>query len=528
MISKEKIQSLDINGIIRQTLQLLKAGQTDNAIAFCQQNINNKPHNIELKIVLSHAYQQKGLFDEMLIVIQEACEINNQHFAAQLRLVECLIYCSHIAQAIKTIDKLAQNHEADATKLAKIAELYLHVAQHQKVANTHQQTLKLQAENPIFLYNLAAAKISTGEIHGSKKLLTKLINIAPLDFDAYSMRSGLATANKEHNHTDELKQLLQQNSTNSKAIIALGFALAKEFEDLGEYEQSWHYLELANSTRKKNLRYQVQNDINAIETIIANINSKSLDKNKTADNKQSPIFILGLPRSGSTLTDRILSSHPQVSSLGEINAFAFALMHCVGEHQGKNQLIEKSAKVNFDCLADKYSQACKGYGFKETFLIDKTPLNFLYLGLIKKAYPQAKIIHIKRHPMDACYAIYKTLFRMGYPFSYDLDDLGRYYIAYTKLMKHWQNTFVDGFYELNYEDLVTNSEDAAKKLLNYCQLTWNPKVLAMQKNKTPTATASAVQVRQGIYTSSVAKWKNYAKHLQALKSQLEAAGIDCE
>jgi tetratricopeptide (TPR) repeat protein len=528
MISEEKVNTLDINGIIRQIVQLLKAGQVDNAIAFCQQNINQRPHNSDLKIVLSHAYQQKGLFDEMLVVTEEACEIDKNHFAAQCRLIECLIYCSEMALAIKTIDNLAQDYNDDATKLAKIAELYLHAGQHQKVAKTHKRALELQPQNPAFMYNLAAALINTGEIEQSKTLLDKLINIAPHDFDAYSMRSGLAKASKEHNHSQELKQLLQQNNTNSKATIALGFALAKELEDLGDYQQSWHYLAKANAARRKQMRYQVSNDINAIDTIIKTTNQQNLNKNETANNKQNPIFILGLPRSGSTLTDRMLSSHPQVASLGEHNAFAFALMHCVGEHQGKKQLIEKSLKVNFDCLADKYSQATQGYGFKQALLIDKTPLNFLYLGLIKKAFPQAKIIHIYRHPMDACYAIYKTLFRMGYPFSYDLEDLGRYFIAYTKLMKHWQRTFKDSFYPLKYEDLVNNPENTAKNLLDYCQLKWNPKVLAMHKNTAPTATASAVQVRQGIYTSSVHKWKNYAQQLQPLKTQLEQAGIRCE
>lgn len=532
MSSKGENTVPDVNGVIQQILQLLKLGRVDDAIAFCQQNINNYPQQLELKIVLSHAYQKKGLFDEMLAVAQEvydeANEINANHFTAVVRYIECAIYCSQVGKAISLNDKLAKQHTKDATKLAKIAELYLHLGQHQKVVNTHQKTVNLMPNNPIYLYNLAAAKINTGELIDSQKLLKQLVQIAPKDFDAYNMRSGLTTANEDKNHTAELQQLLLQNRNNPKATIALGFALAKEYEDLGEHQKSWHYLENANQARKNNLSYRIDNDIDAIKHIMQTINQDALSQSETSNSKHAPIFIVGLPRSGTTLTDRILSSHTQVSSLGEINALAFALMHCVGGHQGKNQLIEKSVKINFNELAEKYTQATRGYGMTETHLIDKTPLNFLYLGLIKKAFPKAKIIHVKRHPMDSCYAIYKTLFRMGYPFSYSLDDLASYYISYNKIMQHWEKCFDNAFYELNYEDLVNDTENTAKKLLDYCQLKWTPEVLAMQKNNTPTATASAVQVRQNIYTTSVAKWKNHSKQLQGLKSQLEQAGINCD
>ncbi len=535
MSSKEDRAIPGGNGVIQQILQLLKLGRVDDAIAFCQQNINKFPNRLEFKIVLSHAYQQKGLFDEMLAVAQEAYEAYEEsdntdanHFTAAVRFIECAIYCSQVAQAIATNDSLAIQHANDAQKLARIAELYLHLGQHIKVAETHQKAVDLMPNNPIYLYNLAAAKINTGELEDSKKLLKQLIKIAPQDFDAYNMRSGLTTASQEQNHTSELQRMLLQHTSNPKASIALGFSLAKEYEDLGNHQKSWHNLDNANKARKKNLSYCVENDIDAIEHIMQTINHHSLAQHETSHCKHTPVFIVGLPRSGTTLTDRILSSHNQVSSLGEINALAFSLMHCVGEHQGKIQLIEKSVKIDFNSLANKYTQATRGYGMTEAYLIDKTPLNFLYLGLIKKAFPNAKIVHVKRHPMDSCYAIYKTLFRMGYPFSYDLDDLANYYIAYTNLMKHWDTCFENAFYELNYEDLVNNTEETVKELLNYCQLKWNPNVLTMHKNRSPTATASAVQVRQNIYTTSVAKWKNHSKSLQGLKSQLEQAGINCD
>lgn len=525
MISKEPS---DINGIVQQAISYLKKGQSDNAIIFCQQQMKTFTKHPEINIILSQAHQQKGAFDAMLTAAQSAVDINANHFTAQLRLIECLIYCSKVAQATEHIDVLAKKYTADSIKLSRVAELYLHCGQHLKVAQSHQAALNLQPQNPAFMYNLAAAKINLGELSVSNSLLNQVIKLSPNDFDAYTTRSGLFKATKQVNNTEQLQQVLDNNSENPKATVALGFALAKEHEDMGHYSTSWDYLATATQARRKQMNYQVDNDVQAIENIMQNITCKKLNENQSNFSKDSPVFIMGLPRSGTTLVDRILSSHNDVASLGEINSLAFSLIHAVGNHKGKQQLIEKSTAIDFAFMAEKYTSATRGYGNKEKYLIDKTPLNYLYLGLIKRAFPNAKIIHVKRNAMDSCYAMFKTLFRMGYPFSYDLQDLGRYTIAYDKLMGHWQNEFPNSFFNLRYEELVSDSETTAKALLEYCDVPWNPSVLQMHLNQAPTATASAVQVREKIHSSSVAKWKKYEKQLSVLSTQLKEAGINID
>jgi len=524
MISNPALES---QNSLKQAMAYLKQSNSLAAIALCQEQISLDNTRIEFWHLLSQAHQSCGEFDPMLEAIQTATTLQPHNFQLQIRLIECYIYCGEVKKAIATLDKMAKN-TTEANKLARIAELYLHCSQHQKVAHYHQLAVNSEPNNPLFLYNLAAAKINLGDSQASEALLNKVIALSANDFDAYTMRSGLRTASLKNNNISHLQELYASNFNHPQAKIALGFALAKEYEDMQQWDESWNSLKKANTARRKQMHYRVENDVQAINHIIQTITAQNLGNSQDSGSNVAPIFIVGLPRSGTTLVDRLLSSHTHVASLGEINSFAFSLIHSVGHHQGKQQLIEKSSRADFAFLAKNYSQATRGYGMNEAFLIDKTPLNFLYIGLIKKAFPKAKIIHLQRHPLDSCFAMYKTVFRMGYPFSYSLEDLSQYYIAYHRLMQHWRKQFPHSIYDLSYEKLVTAPEQQAKSLLNYCQLDWQEQVLDMHLNTAPTATASATQVRQRIYSSSVGKWKRYKQHLQPLQSSLQTAGIHCE
>jgi len=237
-----------------------------------------------------------------------------------------------------------------------------------------------------------------------------------------------------------------------------------------------------------------------------------------------PLFVVGLPRSGSTLMDRILCSHPAITSRGESTDLALALMQTAGPSTSKSDLVRQSAQLDFNALGERY---CRHLGTGPALRqIDKTPANFLYLGLIFAALPQARIVHIRRQPMDVCYAIYKTLFRRAYPFSYDLQDLGRYWLAYDRLMAHWRAVLpADRFLEVDYEDLVANQEAISRRLVAHAGLPWDAACLAFERNTAPSLTASAAQVRQPIYTSSVGLWRQYENQLAPLVALLRQAGI---
>ena len=185
-----------------------------------------------------------------------------------------------------------------------------------------------------------------------------------------------------------------------------------------------------------------------------------------------------------------------------------------------------SLKMDFSRLGRNYIAAARqATDSTSPHFIDKLPLNFLYCGLIHRALPNAKIIHMVRNPLDTCYAVYKTLFGQAYPFSYDLDELANYYIAYRKLMTHWQKVIPGVIIDIAYEDVVADFEQQARRLIDNCGLDWEPECLEFHKSKAVSTTASAVQIRQPVYTSSIQKWRYYERQLAPLKARLVAAGL---
>jgi hypothetical protein len=247
--------------------------------------------------------------------------------------------------------------------------------------------------------------------------------------------------------------------------------------------------------------------------------------------EDGPIFIVGLPRSGTSLVERILSSHSTVASAGELDCFALSLTHAARRRLGRAQiprqeLVAVSATLDFQALGRDYLERARATFEGTGRFIDKMPLNYLYCGLIRRALPRARIIHVFRRPMAAGYAMYKTLFKSGYPFSYDLGEIAQYYAAYRRLMAHWRMTLPGVIYDASYEALVADQIGETRKLLEYCGLEWEDACVAFHRNPVPITTASASQVRRPLYDTSVSQWRHYEAQLAGLKTALEAQGVD--
>jgi hypothetical protein len=312
--------------------------------------------------------------------------------------------------------------------------------------------------------------------------------------------------------------------------------LAKELEDLHRFDEAFVNLQEGAHRRRLGMQYDIAEDEAAMATIARVFDREMLASPTAGFDSCCPVFILGLPRSGTTLVDRIISSHSQVESLGEHTTLALAVMNFAAQAggltnpaaSGKPALIESSARIDFAALGKRYCEAVKGFGSGAPRLVDKTPQNFLYLGLIHLALPNARIIHMRRNAMDSCYAIYKTLFRAGYPFSYSLQEVGRYYIAYDRLMEHWRSAIPESFLDVDYERVIADPESETRRLLDYLQLEWEDGCLEFHRHSGPAATASAAQVRQPIYSSSVGLWRSYERQLSPLAAKLREQGIDVD
>jgi len=398
----------------------------------------------------------------------------------------------------------------------------------------YQKAIALQPGVDLFQANLAACGVYLGKIEESRTIYRALLNRFPGHRRNHYQLSRLGKA-KDSSHVDQMKEILRTGDDSPEKNIFMYYAIGKELEDLEQWEEAFEFYQQGGDAVTSVASYDVADDIAVIDKIIEVCNADWLasdDELSTGDSSdKTPIFIVGLPRTGTTLTERIVSSHSQVASLGETQFLQMVIRRESGVQSVENinpEMIEVVAGNELWPVAEGYLDAVRYRLGDEPMFIDKLPFNFLFLGFIVKAYPDARIIHLGRNPMDACFSMYKQVFTWAYKFSYSLERLGQYYVAYDRLRNHWREVLQDRLIEVEYEALVTDQEGQTRILLDRLGLEFEESCLNFQDNTSPSATASSVQVRNKVNTASVGKWTRFATQLQPLKEHLESAGISLD
>ena len=501
---------------------LLRVRQSAGAEIFARE-LTARSDSAEGHILLGRALQQQGRLQEALQAADAALRIKG-HPAATLLAIECRLQADEYERGLRELRGLEGDALGHWRLLQDVGNLYVHLNLHVDAERCYARAAALAPDEPQALYNWATCLTALGQLEKAERMLDRVIALAPDDHDAYYNRSTLRRQTVERNHVGELSHALSTSSPTGR--IALGYALAKELEDLRRYPESFATLKDAADARRRVLNYRVEDDVATMAQIARAFSADYCRDSTRAALETRPIFIVGLPRSGTTLVDRILSSHSEVQSRGESSDLAAILMHMAGPVADKKALVRRATELDATEVGRSYCARLPRNGAPR--VIDKTPMNFLYLGLIAAAMPQARIIHVRRQPLDVCYAMYKTLFRMAYPFSYDLADLARYYLAYADLMQHWRDVLGVRLIEIDYEALVADQEHVTRRLLDACALPWEESCLKFHRNESPTLTASAAQVREPLYNSSVGLWRHYEHELQPLVERLRVGGMVAE
>jgi hypothetical protein len=302
----------------------------------------------------------------------------------------------------------------------------------------------------------------------------------------------------------------------------LGYALGKELEDIGDHDQAFRFYALGASARRSALRYDVREDLGKLDRIRQAFSREWLASAPPADGPPDFGFILGLPRSGTTLIERVMTSHPDVASNGETDNLLAALME--GADPGAGDVFDQVAGADPDIVAPAYARRARRDGFR--LVLEKLPMNYLYAGAIRLTLGNAKIVLVSRSAGDNAFAMFSTLFGAGYPFSYDLRELGAYLVAYHHLVRHWKAAIGSALMEVRYEDFVEAPAKVGPGIAEHLGVAWRDDMVRIENNRTPSATASAVQIRSPIYKSAVGRWRRYAAHLAPMTDALRVAGID--
>ncbi len=458
-------------------------------------------------------------------------QLNPDRYDAAIELANQHVIAKRNGDALELLDSYGSMLTNSPRYLDMAGTAYSTIGKPEKSWPLYVKANELQPGIDVLEANLAACAVYLGKIDKAEKIYKKLLKKFPAHQRNHYQLSRLKKA-QDKTHIRAMQKELNSNTLSADKNIFLYYALGKEFEDLEEWDEAFRYYQIGGNAVSKSSKYKVEKDIAIIDRLIEKCDAKwfAQEENESAKHSEhQPIFIVGLPRTGTTLTERILASHSKVCSFDE-TSFIQSACRVESGVQTKERLnldiVDALTDVPMHRIADRYIESVRYRLAEEPFFIDKLPFNFLYLGYIAKAFPNAKIVHLKRHPMDACFSMYKQVFtNWVYLFSYQQKNLGEYYLAYHRMMNHWRALLGDRLVEVEYESLVTNLEPEVRQLLAKLNLDYEDGCINFEKNKAASTTASSVQVREKAHTRSVGRWKNYAKQLQPLKEFFEHSGI---
>lgn len=514
----------DLAAELRRIGALITAKRADEAKAASDKLVAAAPDYAEVWLTHARACQLIGSLGDMREAVAVAFALAPQPRTGFM-LAEACLMLGDSKRALAVLNEIEGAAVKDYAALRRLTDLYTQCSVFEGAARTARAAADLRPDDPDTLFNVAPPAIALGRLDEAEAALDRVLDINPDDWEAHYLRATVRKQSTARNHVDELRAALERGRGDPKAETALGYALGKELEDLGRLDEAFDCLSLGARARRKRMNYAVEIDERAMADIAAAFDEAYFQRASAGYHDEAPIFVVGMPRSGTTLVDRILSGHSEVQSRGELNDLAVAITRLTPDASDKRSRIAAAARIEPAALGAAYARSLRGWGDGPARLIDKAPLNFLYIGLIAKALPNARIIHLTRHPMASGFAMFKTYFRMGYPFSYDLEEIGRYLAAYTKLMAHWRAHIGERVLDVAYEDVVDDIEGQTRRMLEHCGLGWEAGCLAFHENATPSATASAAQVRQPLYRTSIDQWRAIEARLAPLAASLRAGGV---
>ena len=523
-------------GVALQNLSLM-----DEAITSYENAIASNPNYAEAHNNLGNIFRELEQLNAAVKSYEKVVAINPDYPEAHFNLGNTLVELEQLETAVKSYEKvIAINpdyHQAHYNLGNTLAEL----GQLETAVKSYEKVIAINPDHPEAYFNLGSSLQQLGKLDQAIKSYEKAISIRPNYSGAYYNLSYLKKYTASDPQISKMQSLISSDDITQSGRIDLYFALAKVNENLDNQDELFKYLHEANSLRKEELSYSLDRSKTLFLNVKEIFSAPYPDIEKSLSSEPStfkPIFIVGMPRSGTTLVEQIISSHHAVHGAGEFQDLRSLIAPILSDDLiqgskiastsiGSNKIYLSSKaslpEAAFLSLRKQYLDVLSNLNVSESVITDKSLLNFRFIGFILTAFPEAKIVHMKRDARAICWSIYKSNFRnTGNGYSYNFDDLAGFYGLYTDLMDFWHQLFPDRIYDMCYEDLTTNQEEETRKLLEYCELEWDDNCLNFHTSKRAVKTASALQVRQKMYQGSSEAWKKYKTHLQPLINDLKA------
>jgi len=479
------------------------------------------------------AAAERGRTAEGLALIREACKADPKDPEARTQLARWLSMINRQPEAIAAATHALALRPTRAATLDTIGVVFSRANQHERAVACFRAAVAGEPGRASFHFKIASSLTYLGQFDVAEQALEVCLTLEPRYWPAHPLLASLRRQTPDHNHVERLEGLLAASDLDPDAELHLRHALAKELEDLGRYDESFAHLVAGNARKRAAVSYDFDLDRRLFETVMRLFPEPMLPPDATVGDgdEPAPIFVVGMPRTGTTLVERILSSHTQVASAGESLNFGLLLKWATGTPPPRmldEVTLERSLAVDLRALGRAYVERTKPATNKPRF-VDKLPLNFFYLGHIARALPAARMVVVRRNPADTGLSNFRQLFAADFPyyqFALDLRDIARYYVMFDRLIAHWCRVLPGRVHEVRYETLVEDQRGETEQLLEHCRLDWEDACLQFDRNEAAVATASATQVRQPLYGTSVGRWRRYERHLEPLMGELRAAGVE--
>ena len=459
--------------------------------------------------LLCIAYSNKNNINKAISTMKEALKKNpkNEDFLNNLGMFYAK---THNYKEAENFYKMGLKiNKNNLHILNNLANLKKSVDDTNEAIKIYKQILSIQSNALVALYNLAGLYNSLGNFEESIKIYFKILSVKPEFTEADRLISQMTKYNLDNKHFKTMREKLKNNKLNNDALIHLHFALGKAYGDQKKFKESFENYKKANDISKEKTKYTFISDQQKVQKIKENF--FKINNTKINLNKRQIIFIVGLPRSGTSLTEQILSSHENVFGGGEL-PYVQKIYNSYFENS-KNVINET---LLLECQ-NEYLNLINFFDNSQKVFTDKAPLNFLYIGFILKFLPNSKFINVMRNPMDNCWSMYKNYFATRLDFANNLKDLVSYFKLYQNMMNYWKKKFPNCIYDLSYEKLVNDSKREIQKLLEFCNLNWDENCLKHHKNERVIKTISFNQARQPIYKSSIKSYYGYEDYIVELK-----------
>ena len=504
-------------------ITLRELGQIDAAINSYKKALTIKPDYFGAHNNLGNIYLEIGQLDAAADHFEWAVAYKPDFADAYNNLGVVCRERDQVYDAIKNFEKAIDIKPDYFQAHSNLGHSLQLINQMDAAVKCYEESLTINPNYALGYINIGLVHQEKGQVDLAIKQYEKVLSINPNHVLAYYNLSAIKQYTISEDQVANMRSLLSTGNLSQSERIHLCFALANVYENLGKQDELFEFLHEGNRLRKEELNYSLDKSKDLSSSVKELFSSPPSDIKKSQSFEPStkrPIFIVGMPRSGTTLVEQIISSHHAVYGAGELTAIPSVIAPIARNHLTHNTNLSDS---DFLSIRQQYLDALSRFEVPENVITDKLPLNFQYIGYILSAFPEAKIVHLKRDARATCWSIYRHHFRnKGNGYSYNLDDLAGFYGLYVELMDYWHNLYPDKIYDICYEDLTTDQEEETRKLLKYCELDWDENCLDFHKNQRAVKTASSLQVRQKIYQGSSEAWKKHESYLQPLVKALSS------